>query len=76
MLPGSGNNNGNSGGGGGNDSTGESIGVCIQNALLCVELIAFAIGHWYSFSYFPFTISQLPWGRYKFHYALKRLVRI
>lgn len=69
VLPGSGNNNGNSGGG--NDGAGESIGVCIQNALLCVELIAFAIGHWYSFSYFPFTISQLPWGRYKFHYALK-----
>ena len=69
VLPGSGNNmehNGDAGGGGS-----ESIGVCIQNALLCVELIAFAIGHWYSFSYFPFTISQLPWGRYKFYYALK-----
>ncbi|KAI5948701.1 hypothetical protein KGF57_005312 [Candida theae] len=67
VLPGSENNTGGDGSSGG----GESIGVGIQNALLCVELIAFAIGHWYSFSYFPFTISQLPWGRYKFYYALK-----
>ncbi|KAI5961000.1 uncharacterized protein KGF55_004267 [Candida pseudojiufengensis] len=53
------------------NKSGESIGICIQNALLCVELIAFAIGHWLSFSYIPFTISNLPWGRYKFKYALK-----
>ncbi|KAI5950605.1 hypothetical protein CANMA_005265 [Candida margitis] len=68
VLPGSG---GNDSSGGGDGGSGESIGLCIQNALLCVELIAFAIGHWYSFSYYPFTISQLPWGRYKFYYALK-----
>ncbi|KAI5952537.1 hypothetical protein KGF54_003404 [Candida jiufengensis] len=60
ILPGSNENNG-----------GQSIGICIQNALLCVELIAFAVGHWLSFSYIPFTISNLPWGRYKFYYALK-----
>ncbi|CAK9439128.1 uncharacterized protein LODBEIA_P33520 [Lodderomyces beijingensis] len=60
LLPGSDDNEANG-----------SIGVCIQNALLCVELIAFAIGHWLSFSYYPFTVSQLPWGRFKFHYALK-----
>lgn len=70
VLPGSG-NGGEGDGSSSGSSSGESIGVCIQNALLCVELIAFAIGHWYSFSYFPFTISQLPWGRYKFRYALK-----
>lgn len=68
LLPGSEGENDGSGDGNGN---GESIGVCIQNALLCVELIAFAIGHWYSFSYYPFTVSQLPWGRFKFKYALK-----
>ncbi|EER33538.1 hypothetical protein CTRG_02356 [Candida tropicalis MYA-3404] len=49
----------------------ENIGICIQNALLCIELIGFAIGHWTSFSYYPFTISQLPYGRFQFKYALK-----
>ncbi|KAI3404265.2 hypothetical protein KGF56_002904 [Candida oxycetoniae] len=58
-------------GSGDDTNEGGSIGVSIQSALLCIELIAFAIGHWYSFSYHPFTVSQLPWGRYKFKYALK-----
>ncbi|KAG7663090.1 uncharacterized protein J8A68_003400 [[Candida] subhashii] len=49
----------------------ESIGVCIQNALLCIELMGFALGHWFSFSHKPFTLSQLPWGRYEFKYSLK-----
>ncbi|EMG50447.1 hypothetical protein G210_4229 [Candida maltosa Xu316] len=49
----------------------ENIGICIQNALLCVELIGFSIGHWTSFSYYPFTMSQLPYGRLEFIYALK-----
>ncbi|RLV90246.1 Transmembrane protein [Spathaspora sp. JA1] len=57
------------------DSTSEgddiSIAVCIQNALLCVELIGFAWGHWVSFTYKPFTISELPYGRYKLKYSLK-----
>lgn len=48
-----------------------NIGVSIQNALLCVELIGFSIGHWFSFSYKPFTISNLPTGRLQFIYALK-----
>lgn len=48
-----------------------SIGVCIQNALLCVELIGFALGHWFSFTHKPYTLAQLPWGRYEFKYALK-----
>lgn len=51
-----------------------SIGVCIQNALLCVELIGFAIGHWYSFSYRAFTISKLPYGRLQFKYAFKDMI--
>lgn len=53
-----------------------NIGVSIQNALLCVELIAFSIGHWISFSYKPFTISQLPTGRIKFFYAAKDMFGI
>ncbi|KAK6205172.1 organic solute transporter Ostalpha-domain-containing protein [Scheffersomyces amazonensis] len=53
-----------------------SIGVCIQSALLCVELIGFSIGHWYSFSYHPFSISQLPYGRVKFKYALKDMIGV
>lgn len=53
-----------------------NIGVSIQNGLLCVELIAFSIGHWISFSYKPFTISQLPTGRIKFFYAVKDMFGI
>lgn len=52
----------------------ESIGVCIQSALLCVELVGFAIGHWFSFSYIPFTISRIPNGRLEFKYALKDVI--
>lgn len=58
----------------GSDDTSKSnsnIGTSIQNALLCVELIGFAIGHWISFSYYPFTISQIPNSRLSFYYALR-----
>lgn len=53
-----------------------NIGVSIQNALLCVELIAFAWGHWFSFSYRPFTISRMPTGRLQFYYALRDMFGI
>lgn len=53
-----------------------NIGVSIQNALLCVELIGFAFGHWFSFSYRPFTISRIPNGRLQFYYALKDMIGI
>lgn len=53
-----------------------NIGVYIQNALLCVELVAFSIGHWYSFSYRPFTISEIPNGRLQFYYAVKDMFGI
>lgn len=48
-----------------------NIGLSIQNALLCVELIFFAIGHWISFSYKPFTLSKIPNARLKFKYAVR-----
>lgn len=48
-----------------------SIGLCIQNGLLCVELIFFAIGHFVSFSYVPFTLKNMPSGRLQFKYALR-----
>lgn len=47
------------------------VGLCIQNALLCVELIFFAIGHYVSFSYYPYTLSQMPSGRLRFIYAVR-----
>jgi len=53
-----------------------NIGVSIQNALLCVELIAFAFGHWFSFSYRPFTISRIPNGRLEFIYAVRDMIGI
>lgn len=58
------------------ESGAPNIGVSIQNALLCVELIAFAIGHWFSFSYKPYTISQMPSGRVQFYYALRDMFGI
>ncbi|OBA19940.1 DUF300-domain-containing protein [Metschnikowia bicuspidata var. bicuspidata NRRL YB-4993] len=64
----------------GNSSPDESgapnIGMSIQNALLCVELVAFAIGHWLSFSYRPFTISRIPNGRLEFYYAFRDMIGI
>lgn len=53
-----------------------NIGISIQNALLCVELIAFAIGHWTSFSYKPFTLASIPNGRLKFYYAVRDMFGI
>lgn len=53
-----------------------NIGVSIQNALLCVELIAFAFGHWFSFSYRPFTISRIPNGRLLLFYAVKDMIGV
>lgn len=53
-----------------------NIGVSIQNGLLCFELIFFAIGHWYSFSYKPFTLRNIPNGRLKFLYALKDILGV
>lgn len=53
-----------------------NIGMSIQNALLCCELIMFAFGHWVSFSYKPFTISRLPNGRLQLYYAFKDMVGI
>lgn len=52
------------------------FGVLLQNALLCIELIAFAIGHWFSFSFTPFTIKNLPYGKLRFKYALKDIFGI
>lgn len=60
----------------GNVDGSPNIGVAIQNALLCVELVAFAIGHWFSFSYKPFTIVNIPNGRLQFYYAFKDMVGI
>lgn len=53
-----------------------NIGVSFQNALLCVELIGFALGHWFAFSYRPFTISQIPNGRLEFIYAFRDMIGI
>lgn len=61
-----------------NNSTGDgyddgnTLGFAIQNALLCVELIGFAIGHWHSFSWTEYRAEALPGcGRLPFITALK-----
>lgn len=58
------------------DNAAPNLGVSIQNALLCVELVAFAVGHWFAFSYKPFTISLIPNGRLQFYYAVRDMIGI
>lgn len=58
------------------DEKNTNIGIYIQNALLCTELVGFAIGHCFSFSYTPFKISAIPSGRVLFVYALKDICGI
>lgn len=43
-----------------NSDSNNTLGFAIQNALLCIELIGFAIGHWYSFSYTEYDMKALP----------------
>ncbi|CCH43084.1 putative membrane protein [Wickerhamomyces ciferrii] len=43
-----------------NSDSNNTLGFAIQNALLCIELIGFAIGHWYSFSYAEYNARTLP----------------
>lgn len=58
------------------EGTETNISVFIQNALLCLELVPFAIGHWFSFSYKPFQLSRIPGGRLEFLYALKDFIGV
>ncbi|ODV83133.1 hypothetical protein CANARDRAFT_203807, partial [[Candida] arabinofermentans NRRL YB-2248] len=52
--------------------SGTNLGLEIQNALLCVEMIFFAILHWISFPYTDFTPDKiLDSGRFKTIIALK-----
>ncbi|ODV63178.1 Hfl1p, partial [Ascoidea rubescens DSM 1968] len=49
-----------------------NLSTSIQNALLCAELILFAIGHWKSFTYKAFDFKTLPNScRLTFKMALK-----
>lgn len=68
VLPGSANSD--------SSKSNSNVGISIQNALLCVELVAFAIGHWTAFSYKPFTLSNIPNGRLQFYYALRDMFGI
>lgn len=50
----------------------DTLGFAIQNALLCVELIGFAIGHWHSFSWTEYRPEALPGcGRLSYAAALR-----
>lgn len=50
---------------------GQSTAVAIQNTLLCIELVAFAIGHWVSFNWRDFSLAELPSARLKTWYAIR-----
>lgn len=46
--------------------------MVFQSGLLCLEVIPFAVGHWYAFSYKEFDMYHLPnCGKVLFFHALK-----
>lgn len=49
-----------------------TIGYAIQNALLCLELIGFAIGHWHSFSWTEYSVHALPGCARLYYWAALR----
>ncbi|SSD58748.1 uncharacterized protein SCODWIG_00509 [Saccharomycodes ludwigii] len=57
----------------GNDIDGtEDIGFVYQNAILCIEMIGFSVGHLIAFSFSPYTYKAMPnCGRMKFKFAVR-----
>lgn len=39
--------------------TPDNIATAIQNTLMCIEMLGFAVGHWYAFTYKEFASSSL-----------------
>lgn len=52
--------------------TPDNIATAIQNTLMCIEMLGFAIGHWYAFNYKEFASSTLMgYARLPFGYAVR-----
>lgn len=52
--------------------TRDNIATAIQNTLMCIEMLGFAVGHWYAFTYKEFASSSLMgYARLPVPYAVR-----
>jgi hypothetical protein len=51
--------------------TPDNIAAAIQNALLCFEMPAFAVGHWYAFSWHDYADATISAARMPILYAFR-----
>ncbi|KAK9436912.1 DUF300 domain protein [Metarhizium brunneum] len=51
--------------------TRDNLAAAIQDALICVEMPAFAVAHWYAFSWHDFADNSILSARMSLHHALK-----
>lgn len=52
--------------------TPDNIATAIQNTLMCIEMLGFAVGHWYAFTYKEFASPGLMgYARLKVPYAIR-----
>ncbi len=51
--------------------TPDNLAAAIQDALICIEMPAFAVAHWYAFSWRDFANDQISAARLPVKYALR-----
>lgn len=51
--------------------TKDNLAAAIQDALICIEMPAFAIAHWYAFSWYDFADDSISSARMNLSHALK-----
>ncbi|KAI2621129.1 DUF300-domain-containing protein [Hypoxylon sp. NC1633] len=51
--------------------TSDNLAVAIQDALICVEMPAFAVAHWYAFSWHDYADNTVSSARLPVKYALR-----
>ncbi|RDA83454.1 hypothetical protein CP532_1818 [Ophiocordyceps camponoti-leonardi (nom. inval.)] len=51
--------------------TRDNLAAAIQDALICLEMPAFAVAHWYAFSWHDFANNNILSARMPLNYALK-----
>ncbi|KAK9332172.1 organic solute transporter Ostalpha-domain-containing protein [Lipomyces starkeyi] len=51
--------------------TPNNVARVVQNSLMCVELLLFAIGHWYAFSWKDYVDNSIGSARMPVYYALR-----
>ncbi|QSZ34037.1 hypothetical protein DSL72_005617 [Monilinia vaccinii-corymbosi] len=53
------------------DFTADSLAAAIQDALICIEMPIFAIGHWYAFSWHDYADITISAARMPVRYAIR-----